>query len=65
MLDGGSAEREAYLDALRSGNSRYPVETLRDAGVDMTTPTPVHDVFDLFESLLDEIETLIPVEDTA
>lgn len=51
--------RDRYLDLLRSGSSRYPVETLRLAGVDMTTALPIEDVFALFARLLDEVEGLI------
>jgi len=32
---------EAYLKFLRSGGSRFPLETLKAAGVDMTTPAPI------------------------
>lgn len=59
VLSGGVADRERYLDFMRSGSSRYPVETLAAAGVDMTAPGPVEDVFALFSELLDETERLI------
>lgn len=59
ILGGGTAERERYLNVLRSGNSRYPVDTLRAGGVDMTTDQPVNDVVALFASLLAEIEQLL------
>ncbi len=59
VLAGGTDERERYLDLLRSGSSRYPVETLQRAGVDPTTPAPVEDVFALFGELMDEVERLL------
>ena len=59
---GGTAEREQYLGFMRSGNSRYPVDTLARAGVDVTGPGPVEDVFALFSDLLDEAEKLIEPE---
>ena len=59
VLEGGRSEREDYLGFLRSGGSRYPVDTLRSAGIDVTTSRPVEDVFHLFESSMDEIETLL------
>ena len=38
VLAGGEAERESYLDILRSGCSRYPVETIALGGVDTASP---------------------------
>ncbi len=59
VLEGGDVEREEYLGFLRSGDSRYPVETLAGAGVDLTTSQPVEDVVALFVSLMDEMEALL------
>jgi oligoendopeptidase F len=41
VLKGGKKEREDYLDFLKSGGSRFPIESLKLAGVDMSTPEPV------------------------
>jgi len=62
VLAGGDAERDDYLGFQRSGSSRYPVETLKLAGVDMTTPAPVSAVVDLFQDLLKEVEDLLSEE---
>ncbi len=59
VLAGGEQEREQYLDILRSGCSRYPVETIGLGGVDMATSGPVTDVVKLFGSLLDQVESLL------
>ncbi len=59
VLAGGEIEREQYLDILRSGCSRYPVETIRLGGVDMTTSEPMADVVALFGSLVDQVESLL------
>ncbi|MFO7655238.1 MAG: oligoendopeptidase F [Candidatus Krumholzibacteriia bacterium] len=59
ILAGEERDRERYLDVLRSGSSRYPVETVQLGGVDMTTAAPVEDVFTLFDALLDDVEALI------
>jgi len=59
VLEGGAAERDDYLGFLSSGDSRYPVETLRLAGVDVTGPGPVEDVYRLFAATMDEFETLL------
>jgi oligoendopeptidase F len=50
---------EAYLDFLKSGGSKFPLETLRAAGVDMTTPAPIESTLRRFEGRLSELETLL------
>jgi len=50
---------EAYLTFLKSGGSRFPLETLQAAGVDMTTPAPIESTLRLFERRLAELETLL------
>jgi len=57
VLETGDATR--YLGFLRSGGSRFPVETLREAGVDMSTPAPVQATLDLFSRRVGELEELI------
>jgi oligoendopeptidase F len=49
----------AYLDFLKSGGSRYPLETLRAAGVDMATSGPIESTLHLFERRLNDLETLL------
>ena len=56
ILAGGDREREDYLGFLQAGDSDYPIEILKKAGVDLTTPDPVNDTLDLFDSLLDQLE---------
>ncbi len=57
VLKTGNHER--YLDFLRSGGSRFPIETLQLAGVDMKTAAPVETTLDLFEKRVAELETLL------
>ncbi|WP_430421827.1 M3 family oligoendopeptidase [Phenylobacterium sp.] len=59
ILGGGVKEREAYLGALKAGGSDYPVDVLKRAGVDMTTPEPFRAMLGKFEKTLDEMEKLI------
>ena len=59
VLAGDGKDREQYLDILRSGSSRYPVETIKLGGVDMTTSGPMEDVIALFGSLIDQTEELL------
>ena len=50
---------EKYLAFLKSGGSKFPLETLRDAGVDMTKPEPVRATVALFEQRVTELESLL------
>jgi oligoendopeptidase F len=59
LLNGGPKEQKAYLQFLKSGGSRYPIETLKLAGVDMKTEMPVLSALDTFSSLVDELERLL------
>ncbi len=59
VLGGGRAELNAYLDFLKSGCAKYPLELLQDAGVDMTKPEPIATALTKFENLVDELDELI------
>lgn len=59
ILDEGEPARERYRTFLSGGSSRDSLDLLKDAGVDMTTPEPIDQAIDLFESLLDELEALL------
>ena len=59
VLDGGVSEREDYLNFLKSGGSRYPIESLKVAGVDMSKPEPVKAALAHFAKLVEEFKTLI------
>lgn len=50
---------EAYLGFLKSGGSKFPLETLQKAGVDMTTPAAVDATLALFDRRVRELETLL------
>lgn len=58
ILEGGEKERNDYLTFLTLGSSKYPVDLLKIAGVDMSSPEPVKKAMETFNSLLDEFETL-------
>jgi len=59
VLSGELGSVDAYLDFLRSGGSKFPLETLKTAGVDMTTPAPIESTLKLFERRLEELEELL------
>lgn len=50
--------RENYLSFLKGGSSAFPIELLKRAGVDMSTPAPVESALRKFNNLLDELEAL-------
>ena len=59
VLSDEAGSVNAYLDFLRSGGSKFPLETLKAAGVDMTTSEPIERTLDLFERRLDDLEALL------
>ncbi len=59
VLSGKPGSVESYLNFLRSGGSKFPLETLKAAGVDMTTPEPIESTLRLFERRLDDLESLL------
>jgi len=58
ILTGGEAAVRDYLGFLSGGCSKTPIELLKGAGVDMTTPEPINEALKLFDKLLDEMEEL-------
>lgn len=59
VLRDGAPARERYLDLLRAGASRYPVELLAAAGVDMASRAPVEAALAVFSRLVAELEDLL------
>ena len=57
LTEGESAVKD-YLGFLSGGCSKSPIDLLKGAGVDMTTPEPVNQALQLFGELLDEMEEL-------
>lgn len=58
ILRGEPGVAEGFRKFLSAGSSLYPLDVLKLAGVDMTTPRPIEDTMALFEELLDEFEAL-------
>lgn len=59
VLKGDAGTVDRYLGFLKSGGSKFPLETLKEAGVDMTTPAPIESTLRLFERRLKELEELL------
>jgi oligoendopeptidase F len=58
ILDGEAGAADRYLEFLSAGGSRYALDILRDAGVDLTTPEPIEETFAVLASLVDRLEAL-------
>lgn len=59
ILRGEPNAVENYLGFLKSGSSDYPLNVLKKAGVDLTTPKPVEETFAVMESYIDRLEELV------
>lgn len=59
VIKGGKDERDAYFTFLRSGGSRYPIESLKIAGVNMEESTPVQAALDKFAGIVTQLEQLL------
>ena len=57
LVEGEPAVQD-YLDFLSGGCSKSPIDLLKGAGVDMTSPEPINQALKLFDELLDEMEEL-------
>jgi oligoendopeptidase F len=58
VLRGGADELGQYLNFLNAGGSKYPLDLLRDAGVDLEQPTAVDTALARFGELVDELDKL-------
>lgn len=59
IVEEGKPAIEAYFDFLGAGCSDYPIEVLKKAGVDMTTPEPVDQALATFRNLVKEMKSLL------
>ncbi len=59
ILKGKNDSVEKYLAFLKAGGSMYPMDLLKLAGVDMTTPEPVEAAFALMAQYVNKLERLL------
>jgi oligoendopeptidase F len=59
VLSEGEEAAEDYREFLRAGSSVYPLEALKSAGVDLTTPEPVEKAFESLAGVVDRFEELV------
>lgn len=56
---GGPEAAARYIEFLKTGDAVYPVEALKRAGIDMSTPAPIQAAFDILASYVDRLEELV------
>lgn len=59
ITDEGQPAVDRYLGFLKAGSSAYPLEVLKQAGLDMSSPEPIEAAMKVFESYLDELEGVL------
>ena len=59
IVYGSQEDKDKYLDYLKAGNSDYPLNVIRKAGVDMEKEDYLNAAFAVFERRLDEFEALV------
>jgi oligoendopeptidase F len=59
VAEGGPQELAAYMVFLKGGCSKWPLDLLRDAGVDLEKPAPVATALTRFSELVDELDALL------
>jgi oligoendopeptidase F len=59
VLNGGPGTAEDYVSFLKAGSSKYALDALRDAGVDLARPEPVQAAFEVLESYINQLEQLL------
>jgi oligoendopeptidase F len=59
ILSGQASAAKNYLAFLQAGDSLYPLDALKLAGIDMATPAPVERAFGVLASYVDRLETLL------
>lgn len=59
ILNEGNIARDKYIEFLKTGDSNYPIELLKIAGVDMSSKEPIERAMKTFESLIEEFAKLV------
>ena len=59
VIDGEEGALDHYMNFLRSGSSAYPIELLKNAGVDISKPEPIANTLELFDDIVTQMEELV------
>ena len=58
LLNGNKQVQASYLEFLKSGSSEYPLDLLKKAGVDLTSPEPIDNAMKQYRELIEEFASL-------
>ena len=59
ILEEGQSAVDRYMEFISGGCSDSPINLLRKAGVDMTTPQPINEALQIFGQLIDQLDQLL------
>ena len=59
LLKGNSSQQDRYISFLKSGSSEYPIELLKETGVDMGSKEPIEKSISVYEEYLTEMGSII------
>ncbi|KAA0546527.1 oligoendopeptidase F [Bacillus sp. BGMRC 2118] len=59
ILEEGEPAVSRYMEFLKAGSSNYPIEILKQAGVDMTSKAPIQDALSVFKTRLTQLESML------
>lgn len=59
VLNGTQKDLDEYMSFLKSGGSKFPIDTLKMAGVDMGSKEPIDNAIKHFENMLNEFEEIV------
>jgi oligoendopeptidase F len=59
VLQHGKPAADLYLEFLKAGNSLYPLDALKNAGVDLADPEPVEKAFEVLAAIVDRLQQLV------
>ena len=59
ILKGTDEDREAYLNYLKAGESEYPIDVLKKAGVDMTSKDAMQKAMDVAREAIKDLRNAI------
>lgn len=62
IIDQEEGALDKYLEYLKAGNSKYPIEVMKIAGIDMTNDDYINKALDVFETRLNQFEQLLATE---
>ena len=59
IVNGSDSDREKWIEVLKMGGSKGPIDLAKEAGVDMTNTKAIEETIDFIGSIIDEIDSLL------